>query len=101
MQEELTELNERLEETVQELEKARIEAENERRRLEAVMEALPVGVAIVNTRGSRVRSNAAFERVWGGRLPAAHSKEDYSAYKAWRSGTGKLFPPKNGLQPSL
>ena len=38
-QAELTKLNERLEETVEELEKARLEAENERRRLEAAMEA--------------------------------------------------------------
>ena len=51
------------------LQKARAEAENERRRLAAVMDALPVGMAITNTAGGNIKANAAFEAVWGGPPP--------------------------------
>ena len=38
----------------------------EKRLLEAVMDALPVGVAVTDTRGGNVKANRAFEEVWGG-----------------------------------
>ena len=93
VQKELTETNRRLEETVRELERARKEAESERRRLEAVMEALPVGVAITDEKGSRVRFNAAFERVWGGATPAESSLDQYAAKHAWWGDKGEAVTP--------
>jgi PAS domain S-box-containing protein len=72
----------------------RNEAENEKRRLEAVMESLPVGVAITDTQGGNIRSNKAFEQIWGSSRPETVSVSDYTAYKAWWSDTGKLVVPE-------
>lgn len=71
----------------EELEKSHVEAENEKLRLQAVMEALPVGVAITDAMGGNIRSNRAFDEVWGAPPPAIHSVRDYEAYKAWWIGT--------------
>jgi PAS domain S-box-containing protein len=71
------------------------EADKDRRRLEAVMEALPVGVAITDAQGGNIRANNAFERVWGRPRPATESISDYAAYKAWRSETGKPLAPED------
>lgn len=73
----------------QEREQLRLDAENEKRRLEAVMDALPVGVAVTDLRGGNVRSNRAYEQLWGSPRPKAESVDDYAAYKAWWSETGK------------
>jgi PAS domain S-box-containing protein len=73
---------------------ARVEAENERYRLEAVMEALPVGVSITDTQGGNIRANNAFEQIWGNPRPAAASVSDYAAYKAWWADTGKPLVPE-------
>jgi PAS domain S-box-containing protein len=60
--------------------------DRERRRsaeLEAIMEALPTGIAILDAKGGNVRSNSAFERVWGGPRPLTRSVRDYARYQAW------------------
>ncbi|MFN2284592.1 MAG: PAS domain S-box protein [Anaerolineae bacterium] len=69
-------------------------AENERRRLKAMMEALPVGVAITNLRGGTIQSNKAYEEMWGESRPATHSVKDYAAYQAWWVDTGKPIQPE-------
>lgn len=76
------------------LEAAINEAINEKNRLEAVMEALPVGVAIVDTLGGNVKANPAYERVWTGPRPTVRSVSDYAAYKAWRVDSGELLRPE-------
>jgi PAS domain S-box-containing protein len=73
----------------QERERLRLKAENEKRRLEAVLEALPVGVAVTDIRGNTVRSNKAYGELWGSPRPKVESVDDYGAYKAWWSETGK------------
>jgi PAS domain S-box-containing protein len=78
----------------EELEAARAEAENEKRRLEAVMESLPVGVAITDPQGGNITSNSAFNQIWGGPHPPATTVSDYVAYKAWWADTGKLLAPE-------
>ena len=78
----------------QELEAARSEAVNEKNRLEAVMESLPVGVAIIDTHGGIVNSNSAYEQVWGRHLPPTSSVKDYAAYQAWWVDTGQLVQPE-------
>jgi len=70
------------------------QAINERNRLEAVMEALPVGVALLDAKGARIEENEAFEKVWGSPLPEANSVKDYAQYKAWWADTGKLVKPR-------
>ena len=99
--EELTAINEELREREQlllvrsqELEKARREAENERHRLEAVMEALPVGMAIVDARGGNVRFNNAYDQIWRGPRPTPLSVSEYADYKAWWPDTGKAVAPE-------
>lgn len=75
-----------------ELATAHDEAEHEKQLLEAVMEALPIGVAILDVHGGNIRSNSTFKLVWGG-PPVTHSVEDYTAYKAWWADTGKIVEP--------
>jgi PAS domain S-box-containing protein len=71
----------------------RLEAINEKNRLEAVMEVLPVGVAIIDKKGGSVENNAAFEQVWGEPCPPVQGIRDYSSHKAWWTDTGKLVKP--------
>jgi PAS domain-containing protein len=92
--EELTAANEELRESEHRLEAAYTVAENERQRLEAVMQALPVGVAITDVRGGNVQSNDAFEKIWGGPRPPTQSVSDYAAYQAWWADTGKTVAPR-------
>ncbi len=76
------------------LESASREAIEERNRLEAVMEALPVGIAIIDAHGGNVHANRAFEEVWGGPRPPTRSVDDYAAYKAWWMETGQPVRPE-------
>jgi PAS domain S-box-containing protein len=69
------------------------EAENERQRLQAVMEALPVGVAITDVQGGSLHTNSAYERIWGGPRPDPDSISDYGAFKAWWVDTGQPVAP--------
>ncbi|MFA5422314.1 MAG: PAS domain S-box protein, partial [Phycisphaerae bacterium] len=62
---------------------------NEKNQLDALMEAIPVGIAILDEKGGRVKSNKEFEKIWGGSCPSVESIEDYSKYKAWWVDTGK------------
>ncbi len=66
----------------------------EKARLEAVMEALPVGVAITDASGGIIRTNQMYKEVWGESLPRTRSVKEYGAYKAWYLNTGKPLPPE-------
>lgn len=76
------------------LEVARLAALQEKSRLEAVMETLPVGVAIVDALGGNIRSNIAYEHIWGGPRPLPGTVNDYAAYKAWWIETGQPLQPE-------
>jgi PAS domain S-box-containing protein len=84
----------RLKRTELRLEAARSEALREKNRLEAVMETLPVGVAIVNARGGLVRSNSTYESLWGRPRPEVRSVADYDAFRAWWLDTGESVRPE-------
>ncbi len=77
-----------------EVEAARVEAVTERNRLEAVLEALPVGVAIVDSAGGNVRTNRAYEELWGGPRPLPRSVDDYGTYRAWWAASGQPVEPR-------
>jgi len=79
---------------VKALELARSEVENEKNLLAAIMETLPTGVAITDSRGGNIRANSAFERIWRGPRPQTRSVDDYAAYQAWWSDTGKPVAPE-------
>ncbi len=78
----------------EEREIARIEAITEKNRLEALMETLPVGVAMVNETGGNhplqqhVRYNSGVSRA-----PRRDSVEDYEKYKAWWIDSGRQVQP--------
>jgi PAS domain S-box-containing protein len=78
----------------QERERLRAEAENERRRLEAVMDALPVGIAITDAKGGTIRFNQVFDAIWGKPRPTALSVSDYAVYEAWWPETGEPVAPE-------
>jgi PAS domain S-box-containing protein len=62
--------------------------------LEAVLEALPVGVAIIDSKGGNIKVNNAYEQVWGSPRPKVDSVDDYQSFKAWWADTGKEVAPE-------
>jgi PAS domain S-box-containing protein len=72
---------------------ARMEIVKEKNRLEAVMEAMPIGISILDEKGGNVQANRAFEEIWGGPRPRAQTVRDYVKYKAWWADTGKPVKP--------
>jgi PAS domain S-box-containing protein len=77
----------------EEREIARIEATTERIRIEALMEALPVGVALVDESGGNVQSNIMYDQIWGEPRPEARSVDDYGKYRAWWIDSGRQVQP--------
>ena len=67
---------------------------DDRNRQEAIMRALPVGLAITNKLGGNIASNPAFERIWGAPRPPANHINDYIAYQAWWADSGRLVQPE-------
>ena len=70
------------------------EAISEKNRLEAVMQALPIGVAITDMAGGTIQSNAGYEQIWGNPRPVTESVDDYAAYKARWPDTGSEVEPE-------
>ena len=62
-------------------------------RLEAAMEALPIGLAVVDNAGGTEMANAGFERLWGPGRPPTSSIADYPKYKArWLESGRDVLP---------
>ena len=76
------------------LAEAHRKALNANARLEATMDALPIGLAIVGADGGIIRSNSAFERLWGLARPLQSSVADYHKYKARWADTGRAVLPE-------
>ncbi|HWI58717.1 MAG TPA: PAS domain S-box protein, partial [Bacillota bacterium] len=68
--------------------------ELERSRLAAVLEALPVGVAIADATGKVTQFNAALNRIWGTPL-VARNIADYSRWRARWVDTGQPLAPED------
>lgn len=64
-------------------------ADADRRRLEATLAAIPVGVWIADATGRLTHSNPAAASIWGGASPHAATIEGYSVYRGWWSETGE------------
>ena len=69
-------------------------AERERSHLQAVLEALPVGVSILDEKGGQIQANAMFSQIWQGPLPPTRSVAEYAVYQAWWPDTGKPVQPQ-------
>ncbi len=78
----------------QALEAARVSAIKEKNLLETVMQALPVGLAIVDARGGCVRHNADYDRIWRGPRPEVRQVADYIDFKAWWVDSGEPVQPE-------
>jgi PAS domain S-box-containing protein len=72
---------------------ARHSLENEARenaeRLRAILELLPVGVALVDAQGKAILVNRAIYDIWGTQIPWSTSRADFGKYKAWWPETGQ------------
>ncbi|WP_334187549.1 PAS domain-containing hybrid sensor histidine kinase/response regulator [Noviherbaspirillum sp.] len=58
-------------------------AEEERRRLDAVLAATPIGLVVTDAKGGLTNTNAAHKKLWGESNPDTHSVDDYREYKGW------------------
>ncbi len=56
--------------------------EHERRRLDALLEAAPVGISVADRRGRVVLANAENKRIWG-EYPPPDGVESYAQWKGW------------------
>lgn len=65
------------------------QVEADRARLRAVLEAVPVGVFIIDATGRITETNEMVNRIWGGPVPLSQSPDEYSAYKGWWADTGE------------
>jgi PAS domain S-box-containing protein len=61
----------------------RDQAENERRLLDALLDAVPVGIGMSDTNGKLVRVNRANRQLWGDSLPLSGSIAGYAEWKGW------------------
>ncbi|MGB9937865.1 MAG: PAS domain S-box protein [Methanobacterium sp.] len=68
--------------------------EQERIRLQTILENLPIGVYIGDKKGKAVFVNNAFYNIWGIHVPLSESAEEYSEYRGWFADTGKLVKTK-------
>ncbi|NEX62154.1 PAS domain S-box protein [Noviherbaspirillum galbum] len=80
-------------------------AEQEKRHLDALLEAVPVGIGYADNNGRLFRINAENRRLWGG-MPEAEGVSDYQRWTArWVDGLdrhGKLLQPEEwGLARAL
>ncbi|MEY4642003.1 MAG: hypothetical protein RLZZ227_1997, partial [Pseudomonadota bacterium] len=58
-------------------------AEQEKRRLNAFLDAAPVGIVLADTEGKILLVNSAHRQLWGDNLPVAASITDYDVFKGW------------------
>jgi PAS domain S-box-containing protein len=56
--------------------------ENERQRLQAILEVVPVGIMVANFAGKLVLTNPESRRIWG-EYPVCESLDEYGKWKAW------------------
>ncbi len=71
---------------------ASAQIEFERNRLNAVMEALPIGVSVVGSNAEIIQSNRAFQQIWGGAAPGDPHKR-YELYQAWWTHSDRSITP--------
>ncbi|KAF3889154.1 MULTISPECIES: hybrid sensor histidine kinase/response regulator [Nostocales] len=63
--------------------------ELERQRLRAVLDILPVGVFISDSKGQLLENNSAARAIWGDSAPLVEEVDQYQNYKGWWANTGK------------
>lgn len=76
-----------------ELSTTRRQTEIEKGRLQAVMEALPVGVVIMDELGRILLTNQTYEKLWRVSLSPEDDPLDHKQQKAWWAETGQPLQP--------
>jgi PAS domain S-box-containing protein len=75
-----------------ELAREHIATERERRRLRAILDILPVGVFITNSKGRILEANPEAKAIWGGETPLCERPADYAAhYRVRRPASDRLL----------
>jgi signal transduction histidine kinase len=82
---------ERLLTNIREREQADEALRNSERLLRQVMDALPVGVAVVDLSGDIILSNPASQRIWSASVPCGGGR--YAESKGWWHDTGERVEP--------
>jgi signal transduction histidine kinase/CheY-like chemotaxis protein len=59
------------------------QAESERHLLDALLEAAPVGIAMVDAAGKVIRVNRGNQNLWGEALPLSETIDEYAEWKGW------------------
>ena len=67
------------------------ELQQSARLIRVVLDALPVGVSLVDQSGDLILSNPASRRIWSGSIPSGAERRAES--KAWWHGTGQRVAP--------
>ena len=65
--------------------------EDERARLQAVLDTLPTGVVIADASGKMIEMNDATKQIWGMDAPLVDSVDQYVEYKGWHLDTGERY----------
>ena len=79
---------------IRERKRAEYALDAERRRLSAVLDALPVGVFVTNASGGFIYTNKMLDEIWGGNLPPVISIEDYDYFTCWKQDTNEKILPQ-------
>jgi|GEM_PF-5246352 len=66
----------------------------EKNHLDAVLDVLPVGVAILDAQGGIMLANLEYEQIWGTERPEVRLIADYEPYRAWWAGSGRRVAPE-------
>jgi signal transduction histidine kinase len=67
---------------------------DERNRLRAILDTLPVGVAISDTKGHVDEANGQMDRIWGGRFSFDQGPKGPASYLGFHPDTGLRLMPK-------
>lgn len=67
--------------------RAEMEREEERDRLRAVLETVPVGVLIFDANGRLIHINRAAKTIWGEAAPLVEGVQEYHRYRGWWADT--------------
>ncbi len=60
----------------------------ERNRLRAILDTLPVGVAICDSKGRLDEANEQMDTIWGGKFTIARNPAEFQSYKGFRPDSG-------------
>ena len=79
---------------VTEMKETARQAEEERSRLQTILDTLPVGVGISDAGGKVVKTNAMIDEIWRGKMEHPRDVGEYSRFRAWRTDTGEPVAPE-------